>query len=153
MGGPVPPNMNWIVVLLVGFIPLVGGLFSLFWVHKEFSFVKQIDPRNNSLKLFYSAFGLLLLYIVLVVLGLVIGDSMAVILSLLGAVCAIGAVVCIIMAVFQARASLVQYYNTVEPINLKLSAVMTFFFAVYYFQYHFQRIAEWKAGGPLRPQA
>jgi len=38
------------------------------------------------------------------------------------------------------RDALVDYYNTVEPINLRLSGVMTFFFAVFYFQYHFCRI-------------
>jgi hypothetical protein len=50
------------------------------------------------------------------------------------------------------RSSLVQYYNTVEPISLKLSGVMTFFFNIYYFQHHFSRIAEWKRTGRLTPQ-
>jgi hypothetical protein len=57
-----------------------------------------------------------------------------------------------LMAVFQMRSSLEDYYNTVEPINLRLSGVMTFFFAVYYFQYHFTRIANWKKTGYLQPQ-
>jgi hypothetical protein len=56
------------------------------------------------------------------------------------------------MAVFQMKDSLENYYNTVEPINLRLSGVMTFFFAVYYFQYHFSRIAAWKKTGYLQPQ-
>jgi len=64
----------------------------------------------------------------------------------------LGAVVCQIMAWFSMRNSLVNYYNTVEPIGLRLSGVMTFFFNVYYFQYHFTRIAEWKTTGVLIPQ-
>jgi hypothetical protein len=50
------------------------------------------------------------------------------------------------------RSSIENYYNTVEPINLRLSGVMTFFFAVYYFQHHFSRIANWKRTGYLQPQ-
>jgi len=47
------------------------------------------------------------------------------------------------------RRSLLNYYNTVEPIGLQLSPVMTFFFALFYFQYHFTRIANWKRTGVL----
>ena len=54
-----------------------------------------------------------------------------------------------IIGVFGMRRSLVNYYNTVEPIGLKLSGVMTFFFAIFYFQYHFNRIANWKQTGVL----
>jgi drug/metabolite transporter (DMT)-like permease len=53
---------------------------------------------------------------------------------------------------FQIRASLLNYYNTVENIGLKLSPIMTFFFGVFYFQHHFTRIADWKDGKPLVPQ-
>jgi hypothetical protein len=47
------------------------------------------------------------------------------------------------------RTSIERHYNTVENIGLKLSPVMTFFFNLYYFQYHFARIAEWKKTGRL----
>jgi len=56
------------------------------------------------------------------------------------------------VAIFKARSLLLEYYNTVEPINLRLSGVMTFFFNILYFQYHFTRIAEWKRTGMLSPQ-
>jgi hypothetical protein len=56
------------------------------------------------------------------------------------------------VAVFQMRDAMQEYYNRVEPINLRLSGVMTFFFAVYYFQHHFSRIAQWKKTGILQPQ-
>jgi len=149
VGGPVPPGMNWIVVLVLLMIPFFG----LYWFYNELSFVKKIDPKSKALTMFFATFGLILLYILLVVAGLLIGDTMAIVLSGLGALCALGAMVCQIMAVFNARASLLYYYNNVENIGLKLSPVMTFFFNLLYFQYHFQRIAEWKGGAPLRPQA
>jgi hypothetical protein len=46
---------------------------------------------------------------------------------------------------------MLRYYNSTEPINLRLSAVMTFFFNTLYFQYHMSRIADWKRTGYLRP--
>jgi hypothetical protein len=64
----------------------------------------------------------------------------------------LGSIVTWIIAVFKARSLLVEYYNTVEPINLRLSGAMTFFFNIYYFQYHFTRIAEWKRTGMIAPQ-
>jgi len=50
---------------------------------------------------------------------------------------------------FKMRRSLLAYYNTVEPIGLQLSAPMTFFFNVFYFQHHFSRIARWRHTGVL----
>ncbi len=54
-----------------------------------------------------------------------------------------------LVAAFQMRSDLEEYYNTAEPINLQLSGVMTFFFAIFYFQHHFSRIAQWKKTGVL----
>jgi len=51
--------------------------------------------------------------------------------------------------VFSIRQSMVTYYNTVEPIQLQLSGVMTFFFGMLYLQYHMSRIARWKRTGVL----
>ena len=57
-----------------------------------------------------------------------------------------------LITIFSMRSSIQTYYNTTEPIGLRLSGVMTFFFSIYYFQYHFTRIADWKRTGVLRPQ-
>jgi hypothetical protein len=62
---------------------------------------------------------------------------------------------CVILyfvGVFRMRSDLEEYYNSLEPINLQLSGVMSFFFALYYFQHHFSRIAQWKRSGVLQPQ-
>jgi hypothetical protein len=50
------------------------------------------------------------------------------------------------------RSDVEEYYNGAEPINLQLSGVMTFFFAIFYLQHHFSRIAQWKKTGILAPQ-
>jgi hypothetical protein len=64
----------------------------------------------------------------------------------------IGGAIIHIIGNFKMRAALQEYYNTVEPISLRLSGVMTFFFSIWYFQYHFTRIANWKKTGYLIPQ-
>jgi hypothetical protein len=43
---------------------------------------------------------------------------------------------------FSMKNSIEEHYNTVEPIGLELNGVMTFFFNVFYFQYHFTKINE-----------
>jgi len=57
-----------------------------------------------------------------------------------------------LVAVFQMRRSLLNHYNVAEPVGLRLSAAMTFFFNILYFQHHFSRIAKWKQTGFLEPQ-
>ena len=42
------------------------------------------------------------------------------------------------------RTNIEEHFNGPEPIGLKLNGVMTFFFNVLYFQYHFTRINELK---------
>ena len=56
----------------------------------------------------------------------------------------IGLLAAWITAAFTMRADIEDHYNSAEPIGLSLSGVMTFFFSVFYFQYHFTRINEMK---------
>ena len=48
------------------------------------------------------------------------------------------------------RRSMEEHFNGPEPIGLSLSGVMTFFFGIYYFQYHFTRINELKRAARYR---
>ncbi len=146
-GGTVPPSLHWALVLVIGMVTC--GIFTLVWLFIQAAFVKKIRPASNAT----------MMYIAAIVLGLV-GYGMAVgsaladvrILGALGGLIYLGAAVVFIMTHFKMRSLLLEYYNTVEPINLRLSGVMTFFFSIYYFQYHFTRIAEWKRTGVLSPQ-
>ena len=49
-----------------------------------------------------------------------------------------------LVARFSMRASLEEHFNGPDPIGLRLSGVMTFFFGGLYFQYHLNRINEIK---------
>jgi hypothetical protein len=72
-------------------------------------------------------------------------------MSLLASLFAIAVSIMAITAFFRMRRGLLDYYNSVEPIGLKLSGAMTFFFSIYYLQYHLTRIANWKKTGQLIP--
>jgi len=152
VAGPVPPDFHWALVLLVGFF---CGIFTLVWLVIEASFVRKIRPNNNGMGLliagmitqFVSFFVLMIAAVALE--GRQDLQGIAVIPFLL--VLFVG-VALQIVGIFKMRSGLLEYYNTVEPINLRLSGVMTFFFSVYYFQHHFTRIARWKNTGYLEPQ-
>ncbi len=77
---------------------------------------------------------------------------LSVVAGLLRLLGVIPAVVCVIIGHFNMKDSIEQHYNRVEPIGLRMSGVMTFFFNLFYFQYHFARIAEMKRTGIVTPQ-
>ncbi|MDP9147746.1 MAG: hypothetical protein M3N22_08805, partial [Acidobacteriota bacterium] len=51
-----------------------------------------------------------------------------------------------IVAAFNMKSSIEEHFRTVDPMPsaTSLSGVMTFFFSIYYFQYHFTKINEQK---------
>ncbi len=144
---PSPPEMQWWLVLLIG---VFCGFFVLYWFYTQLVFVKKIDPQSKAMKMILGGWGLLFGGVITAaLLGAILGDSMAIIAGLLGMVCYLGGIILAILGIFNMRTSIERHYNTVENIGLKLSPVMTFFFNIYYFQYHFSRIAEWKKTGRL----
>jgi hypothetical protein len=150
--GPMPPDLHWALILLIGFF---CGIFHLVWLFIEAGFVKKIDPESKGIALLIGAMvtQVVALIVFFAAAGVSSGRDEPPALALtLFLLLFVGGVVLQIMAVFNMRSSLEDYYNTVEPISLRLSGVMTFFFAIYYFQYHFSRIAAWKKTGYLQPQ-
>jgi hypothetical protein len=156
VGGPVPPDLHWGLVLLIGFF---CGIFQLVWLFIEAAFVKKIKPDSNHLAFLITALCLQFGAVILFYAGLFAQFATnpnsqeppwtALVLFFVGLLTGI---VVQFLGIFKMRAALQEYYNTVEPINLRLSGVMTFFFAIFYFQYHFTRIASWKKTGYLVPQ-
>ena len=145
---PMPPDLHWALVMLLSVITF--GLFGLIWAFRQAAFVKKIDPTSNAVTL-----------LVLNLLGaiVVIGLSFAAVgastntmaeISMVDLVLEVILFVIGLVMVFGVRKSMVTYYNSVEPIGLQLSGIMTFFFTFLYFQYHFSRIANWKRTGILR---
>lgn len=147
--GPMPPDMQWWLVLIIG---MVCGLFQLFWIWKEVTFVKKIDPNCQAPKFYIMGFVLFIAGYIVTILGAVmagvLGSEVGAILPLLGMLVILGGVVCLILANFKMRESIHNYYTMVEPMGINLmdttGAVLTFFFAIYYFQYHFANIAAQK---------
>ncbi len=150
-----PPSLHWGLVLLFSW--LTGGLFHLIWAFVQAGFVKKIDPMNKSMSLLIAGLVGFIACGVTFVLGAVMANSRRMGpeqagLFGLGFLLEIGAVVCLYASAFKIRRSMMNYYNSVEPIGLRLSGAMTFFFNTLYFQHHFTRIAKWKQTGYLEPQ-
>lgn len=148
-GTPVPPDFHWALVLLISFF---CGIFQLVWLFVENSFIRKLNREDNSLLFLLSGMGLQVVAAVILVAVAVQHQGDTVGFTLVFWAMILGGAVLQIMSYFKMRNTLVEYYNTVEPINLRLSGVMTFFFPVFYFQYHFSRIANWKKTGYLMPQ-
>ena len=147
-GSPiVPTDFHWALVLLIGIFTC--GLFFSAWMIVEAAFVRKIKPDSKGLFLIITA-----------VAGSYLGGFANGFISALnhtnpqplGHLITIIFAIIFLVAAFQMRSDLEEYYNTIEPINLQLSGVMTFFFAVFYFQHHLSRIAQWKKIGILAPQ-
>lgn len=145
--GPMPPDMQWWLVLIIGMFTC--GLFLVFWIWKQASFVKRIDPSTDAPKFYLYA---LVLYVggyVLMLGGALLaaamGSDIAMVLPMIGQLILLGGVVCLIVAAFKMRAAIHNYYTMVEPMGINLmdttGAVLTFFFSPYFFQYHFANIA------------
>jgi uncharacterized membrane protein HdeD (DUF308 family) len=153
---PIPPDLHWALVLLIGWF---CSLFPLIWLFVEAGFVRKLDRTSNFMTFLIAG----MCTWVVSIFGFFVGVGLAAnqmesgqagpppFLFLFVLVLLAG-VAMHIVGIFQMRSVLENHYNSVEPINLRLSGVMTFFFAVYYFQYHFTRIANWKKNGYLQPQ-
>ena len=150
--GAVPPMLHWGAVLLLAIVTF--GLFGLIWLFIQSSFIKRIDPRSSARALFIVVVVLELVYVgilFIAVAGGGRGEDLE-FASMVGLfVMPVNGILALV-AFFQMRRSMLNYYNMAEPIGLRLSGVMTFFFNIYYLQHQFTRIAEWKKTGVLMPQ-
>jgi hypothetical protein len=140
---PDPPNLNWGLELLLGF--LTCGLFVVVWNIIIASWANRVQPASKALMYYIIA-------TVLVVLN--VGGSWSVFIAiahhaqphhnllsnLIGLVCW----VIRLIARFTLRDTLEQHFNGPEPLGLRLSAVMTFFFGGIYFQYKLNEINQIK---------
>jgi hypothetical protein len=149
-----PPNLHWAVVLLIG---IFFNPFPLGWAIYQMVWVRQIDRESKALVLFLSGLGAMVAAMLVGGISLFASvnanpQHIPVAGFVLMALGGLAMWVLNILSAFDLRRSMLAYYNTVEPIGLRLSGVMTFFFNVYYFQHHLSRIATWKLTGYLSPQ-
>ena len=142
---PPPHNLHWALVLLLTFVTC--GLFAFVWLLVEGLWIRKVKPDSKSFVYLMIMIGVL---VAIVALGIAqVGEAGATGRSDAGlrgiaALLNIGYLVMRLVTVFSMRSDIEDHFNTAEPIGLSLSGVMTFFFAVYYFQYHFTQINEMK---------
>lgn len=140
---PDAPNLNWLFELLLGFLTCV--LFVIAWNLVIASWAKRVQPTSKALMYYIIATGLMVLNF-----GGSYGNVIATIhhqhphQSILGGLIGLATWVVRLIARFTLRDTLEKHYNTAEPLGLRLSAVMTFFFGGIYFQYKLNRINEVK---------
>lgn len=140
---PDAPNLNWGLELLLGF--LTCGLFVVAWNLVVASWAKRVEPTSKALMFYIIATVLIVLNF-----GGSYGNVVAAMhhqhphQSIFGGLIGIATWVIRLIARFTLRDTLEKHYNLVEPLGLRLSAVMTFFFGGIYFQYKLNRINEVK---------
>ncbi len=144
---PDPPNLNWGLVLLFGI--LTCGLFSIIWEIVIAAFSKKLDPASKAVALYAAVFVLFLLStgMSFINAGASLrsgGMAAASGLAAIGSIFSLVYLVLLIVGRFTVRNTLEKHYNGPEPLGLRLSGVMTFFFGGIYFQYHLNRINEMK---------
>ncbi|HTS29408.1 MAG TPA: GYF domain-containing protein [Bryobacteraceae bacterium] len=141
--GPLPPDLHWALVLLLGVITC--GIFSYVWMFVQAGFVRKLQPSSNGMMLYALGLPGIFLGEILQVAG---GSEDSI--KAVGGLIVLAGAIMIIVGHFSLRRSLEDYYNSVEPVNLQLSGVMTFFFNTIYFQYHLNWIRQYKLTGVAR---
>jgi hypothetical protein len=150
---PPPPNLHWALVLLLTVVTC--GLFAPIWLLVEALWIRKVKPEAKSFTYLVITMGIFAAIIGLIIMQ--VGEAGATghrdaSLGGIAALLNLGYIVMRLVTVFSMRSDIEDHFNTAEPIGLSLSGVMTFFFAVYYFQYHFSQINEMKrrqAGYPV----
>jgi GYF domain 2 len=133
-----PPNLHWGIVLLLTIVTC--GIFGIIWLFVEAAWVKKVRPSSRAI--FY-LIGYVVLAFMFGYLDAEQGRTAA------SGLLRLGTFALYIAAVFSMRGDIEDYYSTEENIGLSLGGVMTFFFNIFYFQYHFNRINRWKQTGVL----
>ncbi len=134
-----PPNLHWGIVLLLGIVTC--GFFAWVWVFIQAAWMKKVAPANKALLLYGIAVGSMLLAVVLNVAAVRSGVPRGT-----GGILNLAGWVLWLVASFNLRSGIEEHFSTADPVPsaMTLSGVMTFFFNVYYFQYHFTKVNELK---------
>jgi len=142
---PSPPNLHWGICLLLSLVTC--GIFSVVWIMVEAVWVKKVQPASKAVTYFAIVLGLWVLSFVLGISGAVSAARTGhedIGLQGIQGIISIAILIVWIVGAFAMRDSIEEHFNSAEPIGLSLSGVMTFFFNVWYFQYHFTKINEMK---------
>jgi uncharacterized membrane protein (GlpM family) len=141
---PDPPNLHWALVLLLGICTC--GLFSVIWMFVQAAWMRKVKPDSKALNYYIAGIIFYVITIVAEIAAMIAnnnGNPSSGLTAVYG-LSALANLVLFLIAIFTMRSDLEAHFNGPEPIGLSLSGVMTFFFNVLYFQYHFTRINELK---------
>jgi hypothetical protein len=138
-----PPNLHWGLVLLFDF--LTCGVFQIVWNFVIAAWVKRVHPPSQGIIYYAVGYGLALVQtgfyypvIITTIHGGVPHAGSG--LGFLGLI----SLIIRIVGHFNIKSSLEEHFNTVEPINFRMSGVLTFFFGGLYIQSQLNRINEIK---------
>jgi hypothetical protein len=150
-GVPLPPDLHWALVLLLHMFTF--GLFPIIWVIVQANWVRKFRGNSRPLTCLILApilgVAAMFLWAVAVAVSMSGQGNGASGAMLFAALLYLGMIVTLLMGIFGIRKEMHFYYNQVENIGLHLGGVMTFFFHVFYFQYHVNRLWRWKKTGML----
>jgi hypothetical protein len=135
---PAPPGLHWGILLAIDI--LTCGIFGWAWAVVQAVWVRKVLPKSNALLFVIVSISCFTISVVLQANTdtKAAGEG----LNLVG-------LVFWLIGVFSMKSSIEEHYNSAEPINLQLSGVMTFFFNIIYFQYHFTQIVQMKKSQQL----
>jgi len=139
----VPPNLHWALLLILS----ITWVFAFIWTFVQAGYARKIDASSSALWAFILWTGLSGADFAMNIQAVMAGGGAAA--PPLAGYLGVGGIICYFWGVFSIRKSMETYYNSVEPIQLQMSGVLTFFFGIYYLQYHMSRIAHWKKTGVL----
>jgi len=142
---PPPPSLHWGICVLLGVVTC--GIFSVVWLMVQAVWIKKVQPASKAVLYVSIIIGLWILsFAVTIFQSASTAGAGSVDPGAKGieALINLAFVILWIVTAFNMRSSIEEHFNTSEPIGLSLSGVMTFFFNVYYFQYHFTQINEMK---------
>jgi hypothetical protein len=119
------------------------GFFGWVWAFVQAAWVKKVQPESKALLYYGIAISLLVFMIIAAFTAGATGRAGEV-NGPVFLILRLGGGIMWLVAAFSMKSSIEGHFNSAEPIGLSLNGVMTFFFSVYYFQYHFTRINEMK---------
>jgi GYF domain 2 len=141
---PDPPNLHWGLELLLGIFTC--SVFVMVWNLVIAAWANRVQPSSKAL-IFYIAATVLILFNFGGSWGFVVSIAHhhpQTHRSLLAHLISLACWIVRLIARFTLRDTLEQHFNGPEPIGLRLSAVMTFFFGGIYFQYKLNEVNQIK---------
>jgi hypothetical protein len=136
---PLPPNLHWSIVLILGVI--TRQLFNMVWALVQANWARKLTGDNKPMVL-----------VAMYPAGMVAGILTILLYkqaAALGGLFFLAGTVVYLFGIFSIKAAMEEYYNSTENIGLILSGVMTFFFSTVYLQYHINCLAKLKKTGVL----